>query len=213
MGTGLGNPRRPHFRAHPCRRRNASRCKVKSQPMASAVRLTLSPAEADDWLNLVETARRAGLDLPSRLSAMMSQLSSCAADVRRKQSAKRAEREYVRRLEADRKDRERYFMIGDNYSVIAARADYADTTSDPDNRVWVDLAFQGYLNREIPDQCEIRRNVWLVRVVQLVDRSINSMVGIDCTHTSDPDDIRAVADGLISDWEQRRAAPCRASAA
>lgn len=171
--------------------------------MASALRVTMSPSEAADIIQLADRATLAGVELPSRLPEMLAQLSLCSGEVRRKQSAKRAEREYVKQIEADRRDRERYFMVGEHFSVIATRADYADVTSDPDSRVWVDVAFQGFLSKPIPDQCEIRREVWLVRVVQLLDRSAKASVGVDCTETSDDSEIRQVADRLIEAWKAR----------
>ncbi|KAH2775784.1 hypothetical protein KXW38_001097, partial [Aspergillus fumigatus] len=67
----------------------------------------------------------------------------------------------------DRRARERQFMLGDRYSVMASRADYADASSDPDARQWVDLVFHEIMQRPLPDQYELRRDVWRVHVVQL----------------------------------------------
>src|SRR3546814_5725779 len=74
------------------------------------------------------------------------------------QARKRAEKDRVTRIEQDRRARERQFMLGDRYSVMASRADYADASSDPDGRQWVDLVFHEILQRPLPDQYELRRS-------------------------------------------------------
>src|SRR3546814_15731338 len=82
-----------------------------------------------------------------------------------KQAMKRAEKDRVTRIEQDRRARERQFMLGDRYSVMASRADYADASSDPDARQWVDLVFHEIMQRPLPDQYELRRDVWRVHEI------------------------------------------------
>src|SRR3546814_7571348 len=112
-----------------------------------------------------------------------SSLTRRADDVRMKQAMKRAEKDRVTRTEQDRRARERQFMLGDRYSVMASRADYADASSDPDARQWVDLVFHEIMQRPLPDQYELRRDVWRVHVVQLDGGTLGAVVGGDCTQT------------------------------
>lgn len=94
-------------------------------------------------------------------------------------------------------------MLGDRYSVMASRADYADASSDPDARQWVDLVFHEIMQRPLPDQYELRRDVWRVHVVQLDGGTLGAVVGGDCTQTADPAEITSVAEQLIAHFEGR----------
>src|SRR3546814_11107296 len=89
------------------------------------------------------------------------------------------------------------FMLGDRYSVMASRADYADASSDPDARQWVDLVFHEIMHRPLPDQYELRRDVWRVQVVQLEGCTLGAVGGGDCTQTADPAEIAYLATQLI----------------
>ncbi|WP_204305032.1 hypothetical protein, partial [Stenotrophomonas maltophilia] len=73
----------------------------------------------------------------------------------------------------------------------------------PDTRQWVDLAFHEIMQRPLPDQCEIRRDVWLVRVVQLDGGTYSAAIGSDCTATARLDEIRPIAERLIARFEGR----------
>src|SRR3546814_8786786 len=110
---------------------------MKISNTASAVRVTLSPTEISDLQFVIEAAERAGHYMPARVLNIMAALTRSADDVRMKQAMKRAEKDRVTRIEQDRRARERQFMLGDRYSVMASRADYADASSDPDARQWV----------------------------------------------------------------------------
>ena len=134
---------------------------------------------------------------------IMAALTRSADDVRMKQAMKRAEKDRVTRIEQDRRARERQFMLGDRYSVMASRADYADASSDPDARQWVDLVFHEIMQRPLPDQYELRRDVWRVHVVQLDGGTLGAVVGGDCTQTADPAEIASVAEQLIARFEGR----------
>src|SRR3546814_4899927 len=107
---------------------------MKISNTASAVRVTLSPTEISDLQFVIEAAERAGHYMPARVLNIMAALTRSADDVRMKQAMKRAEKDRVTRIEQDRRARERQFMLGDRYSVMASRADYADASSDPDAR-------------------------------------------------------------------------------
>src|SRR3546814_5220043 len=82
---------------------------------------------------------------------------------------------------------------------MASRADYADASSDPDARQWVDLVFHEIMQRPLPDQYELRRDVWRVHVVQLDGGTLGAVVGGDCTQTADPAEIASVAEQLRSE--------------
>ncbi|AMK20828.1 hypothetical protein [Sphingobium sp. MI1205] len=157
---------------------------MKISNTASAVRVTLSPTEISDLQFVIEAAECAGHYMPARVPSIIAALTRSADDVRMKQAMKRAEKDRVTRIEKDRRARERQFVIGDDYSVMASRADYADAARDPDMRQWVDLAFHEIMQRPLPDQCEIRRDVWLVRVVQLDGGTYSAAIGSDCTATA-----------------------------
>ena len=168
---------------------------------ASAVRVTLSPTEIGELQFVIEAAERAGHYMPARVPNIIAALASSAADVRTKQAAKRVAKDRAERIERVRREREQQFMLGDRYSVIASRADYADAARDPDARRWVELVFHEIMGRPLPDQCEIRRDVWLVRVVQLEGGTFGAVVGCDCTETSDLAEITCVAERMISRFE------------
>lgn len=170
---------------------------------ASAVRATFTPTEIADLQFVIEAAQRAGHYMPARVPNIIAALASSADDVRMKQAMKRAEKDRATRIEKDRRDRERQFLIGADYSVMASRADFADAARDPDTRQWVDLAFQEIMQRPLPDQCEIRRDVWLVRVVKLDGGTYSAAIGSDCTASASPDEIRPVAERMIERFEQR----------
>src|SRR3546814_6506074 len=146
----------------PCRlqgERRAGAAAMKISNTASAVRVTLSPTEISDLQFVIEAAERAGHYMPARVPNIMAALTRSADDVRMKQAMKRAEKDRVTRIEQDRRARERQFMLGDRYSVMASRADYADASSDPDARRWVDLVFHEIMQRPPPDQYELARAV------------------------------------------------------
>lgn len=174
---------------------------MKVSNTASAVRATLSPTEISELQFVIEAAERAGHYMSARVPYIIAALASSADDVRMKQAIKRAEKDRAKRIEQDRRARNRQFMLGDRYSVMASRADFADTASDPDIRQWVDLAFHEIMRRPLPDQCEIRRDVWLVRVVQLNGNTFDAVVGSDCTETSNPAEINSLAEQLIARFE------------
>ena len=159
----------------------------------------------DHGIPLGEATRSssATVRISARVLNIMAALARSADDVRMKQAMKRAEKDRVTRIEQDRRARERQFMLGDRYSVMASRADYADASSDPDARQWVDLVFHEIMQRPLPDQYELRRDVWRVHVVQLDGGTLGAVVGGDCTQTADPAEITSVAEQLIARFEGR----------
>ncbi|SCW93618.1 hypothetical protein SAMN02927924_04368 [Sphingobium faniae] len=176
---------------------------MKISSTASAVRATFTPTEIADLQFVIEAAERAGHNMPARVPNIIAALARSADDVRMKQAMKRAEKDRIKRIEQERRDRERQFLIGEDYSVMASRADYADAARDPDAHQWVDLVFHEIMQRPLPEQCEIRRDVWLVRVLQLDGGTLGAVVGSDCTETADPSQIRPVAEQMIACFESR----------
>ncbi len=178
---------------------------MKITSTSSSVRAHMTAAEAREIIDLVERARLAHLYVPQRLIDTAALLDIRAGEVRAAHAAKAAQRDRAKRAEDERRARERQFMIGDGYSVMASRGDYADISSDPDLRQWVDLVLQEILSRPIPDQCEIRRDVWIVRVVRLTPGDWGGMiVGSDCTATNDAEEIEQLALAIIERGEGAR---------
>lgn len=178
---------------------------MKVSNTASSVRAQMTAAEAREIVDLVERARLSNIYVPQRLIDAATLLEIRAGDVRAAQADKAAQRDRAKRVEAERRDRERQFMIGEGYSVMASRGDYADVSSEPDFRQWVDLVLQEILSRPIPDQCEIRRDVWIVRVVRLTPGDWGGIiVGSDCTATNNPEEIEQLARAIIESGEVAR---------
>src|SRR3546814_10134620 len=109
----------------------------------------------------------------------------------------------VTRIKQYRRARERQFMLGDRYRVMASRADYADASSDADARQWVDLVFHEIMQRPLPDQYELRRDVWRVHVVQLAGGTLGAVVGGDCTQTAAPAELPFVAELSLARFSGR----------
>lgn len=178
---------------------------MKVSNTTSSVRAQMTAAEAREIVDLVEQARLANVYVPQRLIDAAALLDIRAGAVRAAQADKAAQRDRAKRAEEERRARERQFMIGDGYSVMASRGDYADISSDPDLRQWVDLVLQEILSRPIPEQCEIRRDVWIVRVVRLTPGDWGGMiVGSDCTATNKPGEIEQLARAIIERGEGAR---------
>ncbi|WP_347269876.1 hypothetical protein [Rhizorhabdus histidinilytica] len=170
---------------------------MKVTSTASAIRATFTVTEARELVTLARDAAAHGLFLSDRLTDMIALLDCARHDVQMKQAVKRADRNAAKVAEQRRRERERYFVI-DDLSVSAIRADYADASTDPDFRLWVDLILSEALNKPLPDQCEIRRDVWCVRVVRpATGFDPSQIIGSDCTETADPAEIRTVAERLI----------------
>lgn len=173
---------------------------AKVSPMANAVRAALSPAEADDMATLVRDARQFGLYVSPRVAEAIGLIQRAASEVRGRQAAKRAERDLAKRIEQAQRDRERHFMIG-GFCVAALRGDYVDLSTDPDRRIWADYALRDFLNKPIPDQSEIRRDCWLVRVTLPQPDTLSEIVGSDCTEDGNADAVHALANRIISRWQ------------
>ncbi|KQO57691.1 hypothetical protein [Sphingomonas sp. Leaf257] len=181
---------------------------AKANPMANAIRVTVSTAEADDFTNLLRDARQFGLHVSPRLAEAVSLIATAAREVRGRKFAKQAERDYAKRIEQERRDRERHFMIG-GFCVAAIRGDYVDLSSDPDSHLWADHALREVLNKPIPEQSEIRRDCWLVRVTLPQPDTLSEIVGSDCTEDSNADAVHALANRVISGWQARRSVSAR----
>lgn len=173
---------------------------MKAQATASAIRATITVTEARDLANLARDAQAMGIAIPERLTDALALLDYARVEVQHRQTRKRLDKQAVRDAEQRRRDRERHDFI-DGFSVSAVRADYADCSPDPDSRQWVDIALKDVLSRPIPDQCEIRRGVWKVRIYRR-DEDDRIISDADCTETPDPAEITPLARRLIALVEQ-----------
>lgn len=172
---------------------------MKVQAKAKGLTVTMSMTEAERIVTLCRDADSFGPGLPDEDLAMLAALSSGAAQLRHLRAGKQAQRDIARRSEALQRGREAYGTSGD-FNWTASRSDYADTSRNPDWRLWTDIFFEEAMNRPLPDQCEIRRDVWLVRVTYRAhDPYANrTIVGMDCTTTADRHEITEVVDRIIA---------------
>ena len=179
---------------------------MKMQAMASALRCTLSPTEADDIAALAHRAEAQGIDIPYRLTETLAMFSVGAFEVRQNQSRKRAVRDSEKRREAERRAHEHHAMLGD-FNITADLGDFIDSASSPDYSVWADLSLMEAVGDPIPEQREIRRNVWRVRVSwnrpgELPPGEYRTVfVGTGCTDAADRAQIDAVATQIIAKWQ------------
>ena len=173
---------------------------TKAAPMANAVRATITVLDAEDLAHLIQDAKKSGLYVPARLVEAVEAIRVAACQVRSTRAAKRAEREAIAAYDRGRRERERHFLIG-GFSILAVRGDYVDVSTDPDTQLWVDYEMREFLNRPIPDQSEIRRDCWLVRVCLPIAGQPTEILGSDCTPDANVDAAHAVANRIISKWQ------------
>lgn len=177
---------------------------MKAQAMASAVRLTLTRTELHTILNLARfgkdaLAERPDLRLDARqeavANALIEHLELALADIRLKQAARTNRRNDEKFAEQRRREREHHGEV-DGWRVIGFLGDWADKSTDPDYRLWVDA---NNPDSVLPDQCEIRRNVWRIYLTRghASDDSLQVLRG-DCTQTADRAEIKFVAKRIIA---------------
>ncbi|ABQ68573.1 hypothetical protein Swit_2214 [Rhizorhabdus wittichii RW1] len=169
---------------------------MKVTSTASSIRAIFTATEVRDLVYLAEDAARRGMPISERLTDAIADLDQARRTVEAKRASKRYEKQRAQDAERRLRELHHYAMIGD-YAVMATRADYADLSSDPDHRLWADVMMREILNKPLPDQCEIRRDAWLVRVTRPVPGDIGESVGSDCTETSERAEIATVAERLI----------------
>ncbi len=179
---------------------------MKVQPQSASIRITMSASEAARLATICRDAATLGAFLTESDQALVAQLDRAAADVRMNQHRRRADRQATERAESRRREREAFGQL-DGCNWTAVRADYADAARDPDFRQWVDIDVAAAIGRPSPDQCEIRRDVWLVRVTRPIPGDISSIIGSDCTESADRRAIEPLVRSMLAaEPSQRNAA-------
>ena len=130
---------------------------MKTQAMASALRLTLSPSEAAQIGAVIDAGIEAlGHKCPDKAHDISAAIALCLAEVREN----KARRDRVRRAAMPAPTRPMVNMDIGEFFISAELGDWVDIAVDPSYSVWGDLAMH-------PDrQGEVRRNVWRVRVLK-----------------------------------------------
>lgn len=174
---------------------------MRTQAMASAIRATMSAAEAADLVTLARDAEGLGVAMSARLADTIALLDCARYDVQQKQAVKRADRRRIQDAEKRRRAREHHASLGE-FNLSAERGDYADISRLPDFRLWSDMALREACGEPLPEQCEIRRDVWRVRVTRSRPGEDFEIIGSACTETSDRAEIKPLAENLIAKHAQ-----------
>jgi len=177
---------------------------MKTQPMTTGLRVTLSKTELDTLLTLLRySAAHPSGDRPWLLSgrqaslapAIIDQLERGLVSLRWKQAEARSRRDAPQREAESRAAREHHASI-DGYTVWGMLGDWADISDDPDRRQWADLFHPDTVPK---DQGEIRRGVWRIFISKGRISSDDSVVlPGDCTLTANRDEIAVLARRIIS---------------
>ncbi|TAJ74160.1 MAG: hypothetical protein EPO45_17330 [Sphingobium sp.] len=178
---------------------------MKTHPMASGLRVTLTKTELQALLKLAQfavnqfPAARHYYILPQRqvdlAEDVIKGLELGLTSVQYKQAEAKARREAPKREAERRAAREHHAMI-DGYTVWGTLGDWADLSDDPDERRWADLANP---HTEPRDQGEIRRQVWRIFISKGSAASDDFTVFPgDCTETADRREIEQLARRIIA---------------
>ncbi len=182
---------------------------MKTHPMASGLRVTLTKTELQALLKLARfavdqlPAARHCYILPQRqvdLAAdVIKSLELGLASVQFKQAEAKARREAPKR-EAERRAAREHHALIDGYTVWGTLGDWADLSDDPDQRRWTDMFLPG---TEPRDQGEIRRNVWRVFISKGSASSDDfTIFPGDCTETADRWEIEELAHRIIAKYQK-----------
>lgn len=178
---------------------------MKTQAMASGLRVTLSKTELQALLKLARygaeqiTAARHSYLLSQRQEAVASDvidgLERGLASVQWKQAEAKARREAPKREAERRAAREHHARI-DGYAVWGMLGDWTDVSDDPDRRQWADMFNPDTKPRE---QGEVRRNVWRI-FISKGSAALDDLVVLsgDCTTTADRGEIEQLARAIIA---------------
>lgn len=173
---------------------------MKSQPLTTGLRISLSKTELQTLLTLAEHAvsdNRCSLSEKQQATAsnLVDGLRSGLAALRFKQAAAKARRDAPRR-EAERRTAREHHAEIDGYRVWGMLGDWTDLSDDPDRRQWADMFNPDTIPRE---QGEIRRNVWRIFVTR-GSASADDLVVLpgDCTTTADRSEIAHLARSIIA---------------
>lgn len=178
---------------------------MKTHPMASGLRVTLTKTELQALLKLARFAvdqlpsARHYYILPQRqvdLAAdVIKGLEGGLASVQFKQAEAKARREAPKR-EAERRAAREHHALIDGYTVWATLGDWTDVSDDPDRHQWADMYRPDVQPRE---QGEIRRNVWRI-FISKGSAALDDLVVLpgDCTLTADRQEIEVLAGRIIA---------------
>lgn len=162
---------------------------MKTQPMANAVRATLTVSETNALIELAKAGvTQLGPLAPAGADTMIRALASAARMVAANRAATRARRATVPSAAKPHRN----LNIG-QFTISAHLGDYIDASPDPDARCWISAT-----DERSADQRELRRDVWLVHVLN-PDRYDQGRYFLrsDCTETSDERELRDVAERLV----------------
>lgn len=182
---------------------------MKTHPMASGLRVTLTKTELQALLKLAQLAVDQ-LPAARHCDILAQRQVDVAADVIKglelgltsvqwKQAEAKARREAPKRVAERRAAREHHALI-DGYTVWGTLGDWADLSDDPDQRRWADMFLPGTEPRE---QGEIRRNVWQIFISKGSAASDDfTIFPGDCTETNDRLEIEQLARRIIAKYQE-----------
>jgi len=173
---------------------------MKSQPLTTGLRVSLSKTELQTLLALAEHAvsdHRCYLSEKQQATAsnLVDGLRSGLAALRFKQAEAKARRDAPRRQSERRSAHEHHLEI-DGYRVWGMLGDWTDVSEDPDRRQWADMFHPDTQPRE---QGEIRRNVWRIFISKgsASAEDLTVLPG-DCTRSADRGEIADLARRIIA---------------
>lgn len=182
---------------------------MKTHPMASGLRVTLTKTELQALLKL---ARFAVDQLPAArhhyilaqrqvdiATDVIKSLELGLTSIQLKQVEAKARREAPKR-EAERRAAREHHALIDGYTVWGTLGDWTDLSVDPDERRWADMFMPGTEPRE---QGEIRRNVWRIFISKGSAASDDfTIFPGDCTETADRREIEHLARRIIAQYQE-----------
>ena len=176
---------------------------MKTHPMASGLRVTLTKTELQALLKL---ARFAVDQLPAarHFHILPQRQVHLAADVIKSLELGLASVQFKQaeapKREAERRAAREHHALIDGYTVWGTLGDFTDLSDDPDQRRWADMFMPG---TEPRNQGEIRRNVWRIFVSKGSAASDDFTVFPgDCTETADRREIDQLARRIIAKYQE-----------
>ena len=180
--------------------------RMRTQVLASGLRVTLSETELRALLNSArfgaEQLSLQGMALERRQSAVIDDviagLELAGAGLSIKKQQKTSEKMVATALEQRREGREHHCEV-EGWLVTASLGDWCDISDNPDYTVWVDMFNP---QTAVRAQGEIRRDVWLVRMIKgSVATGDYSVLPSICTLTANREEIAGTARAAIAKAE------------
>lgn len=162
---------------------------MKVQAMSSALRTTLTLREVRALHQLAKAGAEAlGFMAPDKASEIIAALDMGVADLERRERDARSRRQ----AKSQRPNFPPMINLTVNgLTISATKGDWIDISPVPDTRIWSTITPE----RETL-QCEIRRNVWRVLVLNPSPYGSLSLAS-DCTETDDKREVEALARRLV----------------